>query len=397
MFFRLVYIVLKRDQLHFVTFYYLVFFSPGLSSLIYLPSTVWNVLLKDQGQENQQDNGQEQEQEQEQEKAIGQEKRQDWEHEQEIQELRVWLCSLHIQTRYITETIFSNFFFFSFLWRTFLILHADGFIHNGQLNIRLFGQLFWLLALTFITVAYTIFPGSMLLRGEFPKQSTIGKICLLRPIGHRTGKEVLKRNGMVLAAGFNAICFVLYFYRKAKAILKTLSPHNKMSCIGRYKRNAMDYIETAGMSLTFGILGIFDVLLVGVYKYLNLRPWTVFLLDFFIWVFLFETFSLALTFKIYSKEIPSFIRPQRTRQFYVRSPLVLHPRRPPDPLIPLLLPLERGKGYRRTPDPLKPLLLPSLRSEGKGRGKSSGKTQTSIKMQAHQRSSQHQGTLPDVN
>ena len=355
---------------------------------------MWSILLQDQEQENQQDDKQEQEQEQEQE--IGQENRQDWEHKQEIQELRVVLCSIHIQARYIMSNIFDNFFFFNFLWRTFLILHAEGFIHNGKLNIRLFGQLFWIISLTFIAVHYSIFPGSILLRGDFPKQSTSGQICLLRPFGQETGRQILKRNGVAIAAGFNKVCFVLYFSLKAKAILKIYSPQSKMFCIGLYRRNVIDYRETGAMSLAFSILGIFDVLLVVVYKYWNLTSWTVFVIDFFIWVFLFELVSLALTLTISSTEIPSYTVPQKPTQFYVRCPLVLFPRRPNLPMMPMLLPLEIRTGMRRPPNSLLPL-LPPPRSKGKGRGKTSGKTQPGIKMQTHTLSSEHQRSLPSVS
>ena len=377
------------------------FFSPGLNGLLYLPSNVLSILLRDQGQQNQQENNQEQTLQQE--KAIGQEmsiwheKKKDWENEQEIEDLRVLLCSIHIQTRYITATISSNFFFFNFLWRTFLILHAEGFIHNGKLNLGLFCQLFWLITLTFITVAYTIFPGSILLRGKFPQQSTSGQICLLKPFGRETGKEILKRNGVALAAGFIMVFFVFYFYWKSKGILKTYCPHNKMSCIGRYKRNVINYRETTAMTLTFSILGIFDVLLVILYKNMNLTSWNVYLLDFVIWVLLFELISLALTLIIWSKEIPSYITPPKSTQFYVRSPLVLTPRRPLDPIIPMLPPLERRKAMRRPGDPLNPSLTPPLRSKGKGRGKNRGKNQTVITMQTHKMSSQRQRNLPAVN
>ena len=56
--------------------------------------------------------------------------------------------------------------------------------------------------------------------------------------------------------------------------------------------------------------------------------------------------------------------PSRNIPFYVSSPLVLIPRRPPNPLIPLLLPSVRSKGIRRPSNPLMPLILPTVRSKG---------------------------------
>ena len=117
-----------------------------MTILFILPCYLWNIVLLEQGQE------------------------------QKIQELdfRVLLCDIQIQSSYIRGNFYNNIFYFSFLWRVFLILYADGFIRNGKLNLRLFVQLFWLITLAFVAIAYNVFPGSMLLRGEFHPQESVG-------------------------------------------------------------------------------------------------------------------------------------------------------------------------------------------------------------------------------
>ena len=131
--------------------------------MVSLPTHTWTILLQNQQQDKEQEVRQEQQQEQEQ------------------HEFRVMLCSIHTQTRNILANIFKNIFFFCFLWRTFLILYGPGFIRNGSINIRLFEQLFWIITIAFITVAYAVFPGKMLIKGTFSDQSSIG-LCLFRPI-----------------------------------------------------------------------------------------------------------------------------------------------------------------------------------------------------------------------
>jgi hypothetical protein len=326
--------------------------------MISLPSHVWTVLLQEQGQEQQQ--AQEQEQSQEQ--------------EQEQQDLKVMICSVHVQTRYILAVVLTNMFYFSFLWRTFLVLHAEGFIRNGKLNITLFGQLFWIISVAFMTIAYSVFPGSMFITGSFPHQSII---CLLGSLDDKTGSDRPKIIGVILVSCLNQTFFVLYFSWKTKRLLKTFGPNKKLTCIGKYRRNAINYMESAVLSVAWNIFNILDVSLVAVCKYFNLGRNIVFFVDRFMWVVLLEIFTIFIICKISCREMPCHSEPPKPSQFYVHSPLVLVPRRPPDPLI--------------------PFLLAPTRSKGKGRGKNRNMYQVGIKRQTHLLSSQHSKCLPPVD
>ena len=157
------------------------------------------------------------------------------------------------------------------------------------------------------------------------------------------------------------------------------------------------------MCLAWSSYNILEVLLVYVYRYLILSPYHTFWADRFMWVFLFEIVSLTFTCIISFREIPSESIVSKNIPFYVTSPKLLIPRRPPQPLIPLHLSSERSKGMRRLPDLPTPRLLPSVRSRivpVRGRRKvtnrSRGSGQAGGSQQTHQRSGQHTSALPNV-
>ena len=276
--------------------------------MISLPSHTWTVLLQKQEQEKQHQ-------------------------EQEQHSFRVTLCSIHVQTRYILANVFKNIFFFSFLWRTFLILYGEGFIRNGRINIRLFGQLFWIITIAFITIGYSVFPGKMLVRGTFSQSSAMGT-CLLRPRDDQISRDNLKIIGVVFSSAFNMIIFVIYLTGKSKRLLKS-----KTSLIGRFRRNDIDYKESAAMAIAWSAFNILEICV----SYLFRSPFAGFWADQIMWVFLFEIVSFAFTCIINFREIPYESVPSKTIPFYVTSPLVLTPRRPSEPIIPLLLPSVRSR------------------------------------------------------
>ena len=53
-----------------------------------------------------------------------------------------------------------------------------GLVFNGYPNLKLFNKLFWLFFITIVTYSYVVFPLAHQLKGEFPKNSTKGQICL---------------------------------------------------------------------------------------------------------------------------------------------------------------------------------------------------------------------------
>ena len=354
--------------------------------MISLPSHTWTVHL--QKQDLDLDLDLELELELDQQKVKQEEQHQ----EQEHHEFRVMLCSIHIQTRNILANIFKNIFFFSFLWRSFLILYGEGFIRNGSININLFEQLFWIITIAFITVAYAVFPGKMLIKGTFPDQSSIG-LCLFRPIDEEISMDRLKIHGVILASSFNMIIFGIYIYCKSKRLLKT-----KTSLIGKFRRNAISYKESFAICITWSSFNILEVVLIYLYRYLIFSPYHTFWADHIVWVFLLEIVSLACTCLNSLRKIPSEIVFSKTTPFYVTSPLVLIPRRPPQPLTPLLLSSGRSRVTRRPPDilPSNRRMIAPVRSRGKVTKNSMGSDNAKGSQQIHKRSGQHTSALPQV-
>ena len=246
------------------------------------------------------------------------------------EELRELLCSTQVLARYTLANFSHNIFFFGFLWRTFLILYAEGFLLNGRINIKLFVQLFWLVTVCFILVGFGIFPLSLLIGGNFAQQSTSWKVCLMIPLAESKGLEgILKRNGVALAAGLNYIMYVLYNTHKANKLLGRLCPQEKMSCIGQYRRNVINYRTTAKMSIFWSLMAVLDVVVVGFNSSYNISPKSVFYVDTAIWFILFELLPFFFTIYLSFIEIP-FCReePVRRQIFCVHQTKVLIPRRP---------------------------------------------------------------------
>ena len=67
-----------------------------------------------------------------------------------------------------------------FVFRSFLVLLADlGLVKGGQADLRLFNQLFWLVVAVNLVLSFFTFPIVPTIRGTFPSQTLIGKVCLV--------------------------------------------------------------------------------------------------------------------------------------------------------------------------------------------------------------------------
>ena len=85
----------------------------------------------------------------------------------------------NFQARYIMAYVTYHIFFNSFMYRTYLILYANGLIKNGKPNLKVFSQLFWIVNVSFFAINFFIFPLSLQLKGKFPFESTSGEPNLL--------------------------------------------------------------------------------------------------------------------------------------------------------------------------------------------------------------------------
>ena len=280
-----------------------MFSSQGFTNLLDTPVLCWNILLLlSKGQES-----------------------------PEQEELRILLCSIHTpSTPGYAAILFSISTFFSVLWRSFLVLHAQGFIRNGQVNLQLFSQLYWVIAISFFCLG--LIPNQVLhLKGTFPKYSVRGQICLLTPLDDETREKGDGKvaSGLFLAFGLNALLFVFYLSSRSKRLIKGMSPRSKMSCIGLYPRNFLDYKETLALSIAWSTFAMLYGVIIELFKYFNLSPGHAFFIDTFYYIFVCEMVTLSIVFALSYRDIPVFTKPKKIRHFYVHRPTNLVPRRPP--------------------------------------------------------------------
>ena len=78
-------------------------------------------------------------------------------------------CPLQAQGRMAVQQVFLMVMHLSVSWRVFLVLYAEGLVLSGRPNLRLFSQLFWLLFTSMTIIIFSIFPGDLLWRGQFPQ------------------------------------------------------------------------------------------------------------------------------------------------------------------------------------------------------------------------------------
>ena len=120
-------------------------------------------------------------------------------------------------------------------------------------------------------------PPPPLLRGDFPEATIPGKKCLLLPLASR--EEQAKARLMVVCGSALQIFFVWYHYRKVKILIHGLCPSKKMSCIGKYKRNVLDYQNTAILSLISSLYLLLSIINGELFSIFEITPRFVFNID----------------------------------------------------------------------------------------------------------------------
>ena len=148
----------------------------------------------------------------------------------EAGDLRRILCTVNTMSLLTQSYTFSITFYFSFKWRTFLILYAEGFVKQGHVNLSLFKVLFWLLWGSILTILLgtVLFP--VYLRGNFPEGLPVGKVCLQKNLGEldKKDKERTQRPQLWDLLDAQLLCFIPtfssnkepYFYQNCVQIIK---------------------------------------------------------------------------------------------------------------------------------------------------------------------------------
>ena len=321
-----------------------------------------------------------------QEKGLHSQEQQQWRQQQQSHEQQQWrlrLCSMHLTANLFVGVFFGQIMFYSFLWRSFLILHGHGFIRNGKLNLQLFKQLYWLITISYLLVAVNS-QQPMYFKGTFPQDSFRGKVCLMYPINDGpTAQKPNKREGTFLIWGFIAIIYVFYLASRCNRLIKAMCPGKKMSCIGRYKRNVLSYRETCALSIAWSFNSMLSPVITGLLKNLYFSPRAVIMIDTFYYEFTYQVVTLIIVFILSKRDLPVHSKPPKISQFYVHTPpKLLEPRRPTLPVS--CLP--------QTSLSLVPVPVPTITQVAPlGKGKGKGKNQNSFQLNNRTKTQYHHG------
>ena len=244
----------------------------------------------------------------------------------ESQDLRSLLCSVNALALLTQNNIFSITFYFSFKWRTFLILYAGGFVKQGKVDLFLFKVLFWLLWWSLFAILLGTVPLPVYLRGDFPEGLPVGKVCLQQGLSDQDQKyaETFKKTTFMGIVGSTVFTLYTFFFRRqVKRFLSRLCPNNKMSCIGRYRRNIIDFSESFDCAIFFplvyiNVVYIFNGISAQYEKYLQPETW--FYLDVIIRKLLTEVPFFWMTLTLMRRDIPSNPGLPKKLCFYVSKP-----------------------------------------------------------------------------
>ena len=243
---------------------------------------------------------------------------------------RTFLCAILINARSVTTVVIASSAFFSFLFRSLVVLHAEkGLIVKGRPDLKLLNQLFWLIMGSYtVFVLFIVFNfyRTIILTKTFVSSSNMA-ICLMVD-----GKEDrdLEAGFRVIGPAFRFVQFSVmsYLYSMVNGYLKGLCPDEKMSCIGKYRRNVMSLTDTFWLSQILMTSGILEDILQALFTYLEVyfSKESIFV----IWNItnFISKEGLFLILPIFISKPNTAIINNKETPFYIRPPTILLPRKP---------------------------------------------------------------------
>ena len=140
--------------------------------------------------------------------------------------------------------------------------------------------------------------------------------------------EQIKVKGIMVAGNAIQIFYAWYHYRKVQKLVEGLCPNNKMSCIGEYKRNILDYKNTAILSIISSLFHLIFIVNEELFFIFKISPGVLFSMDSIFDSLFYCVLPFCLTLVLINADLPSSNEVPRRTQFYVRRPEVLVPRLP---------------------------------------------------------------------
>ena len=144
--------------------------------------------------------------------------------------------------------------FLSIVLRFVLVLFAQRFVRKGRLNLHLVQQLYWLAWVGFVVNG--LVPFVPVLSGSFPWNTYRDQLCL-DALADGENKKLLKFP-QHLFFGFKMAFLVFYgvkIFHRIKTYVDGQCPRQKLSSIGKYRRNVIGLWETLFIILTMHFLG----------------------------------------------------------------------------------------------------------------------------------------------
>ena len=249
---------------------------------------------------------------------------------------RLALCSVFIKAKFFFGELYFVTLFFSFVFRTFLILYSDrGLVKNGKPNLLLFNQLFWTILITFFVIMYISFPLHAQFLGTFPQISKQGRLCL-----HLSSDEDVQykhENLKIKLIGLAFPCLAQFFNSflkgKCERYLANLCPKRRMSCLGLYQRNVISFEKTSRLIFHMTMYSLIDNGFLVAVTGLALEPRLAFHLHSTLWIAFYGVyFALVLPSRCTAPELRRPSPARSCNEFYVKEPKILEPRRPQESL-----------------------------------------------------------------
>ena len=149
-------------------------------------------------------------------------------------------------SRHIIFYVYWVVLFMSFGFRHILILYADrGLVQNGQPNLTLFNQLYWVVVGSWLALGFAMNPGKNLLKGNHLLQDmSRGRACLLRSLPGHSSESQLKYKAIGVVTAMIVSFYITNQRRQLGRYVKGVCPNGRMSCFGKFRRNVVNLDQT---------------------------------------------------------------------------------------------------------------------------------------------------------
>ena len=156
------------------------------------------------------------------------------------------LCAILVFARLSMSIVYLTVLFFSFIFKSFLVLYADrGLVRNGQTDLVLFNQLYWLVVLSFSAFIFWIAIGPNIWRGEYIFQDmNKAMACLMGKMPQFSSEKHTTRRAIGITLLLLLFCRLILAKWQVSQFMKRLCPNGRVSCVGKFRRNVIDISAT---------------------------------------------------------------------------------------------------------------------------------------------------------